>query len=71
MTNCQEHSKKTSHDAISWTVCYDDLCSIHLSDKEGLGWFPKKLRIRPLGEIISDCALEEFGTIEEWETGTA
>ena len=65
MANCQDHGKETSHNAMSWTVCYDDLYSIYLSDKEGLGWFLKELQVRPLGEIISDCASEEFGIIKE------
>lgn len=29
-----------SHERLSWTVCYDDDCRIHLSDKNGSGWFP-------------------------------
>lgn len=28
------------HAHLSWTVCYDDDCPIHLSDKNGSGWFP-------------------------------
>ncbi|KAL0636772.1 hypothetical protein Q9L58_004255 [Maublancomyces gigas] len=28
------------HERLSWTVCYDDDCPIHLSDKHGSGWFP-------------------------------
>ena len=70
MANCQDHSKETSHNALSWTACYNDLCPTHMSDKEGLGWFPKKPRIRPLREIISECVLEEVGIIEEEEAGT-
>ena len=67
----KDHQRETSHNAMSWTVCYDDQYPIHLSDKEGSGWFPKETWIRPLGEIVSDCVSEEFGIIEEWETGTA
>lgn len=29
-----------SHSAVSWTACYDDDCAIHMSDKEGSGWWP-------------------------------
>ena len=32
------------HTSLSWTACYDDDCTIHLSDKEGSGWFPRKLK---------------------------
>ena len=28
----------------SWTACYKDNCLIHLSDKEGLGWYPTEPR---------------------------
>lgn len=28
------------HDRLSWTVCYDDDCPVHLSEKNGSGWFP-------------------------------
>ena len=30
------------HGLLSWTVCYDDSCMIHYSEKEGSGWFPRK-----------------------------
>ena len=30
-----------NHATLSWTGCYDNDCHIHLSDKQGLGWFPK------------------------------
>lgn len=28
------------HERLSWTVCYDDDCPVHLSEKSGSGWFP-------------------------------
>ena len=31
----------SNHDSLSWTACYDDSCTTHLSDKDGSGWFPK------------------------------
>jgi len=33
------------HDALSWTVCYDDMCWTHMSSKDEAGWYsqrPKK-----------------------------
>jgi hypothetical protein len=27
---------------MSWTACYDDECYTHISDKQGLGWFPTR-----------------------------
>lgn len=29
-----------AHERLSWTVCYDDDCPVHLSEKNGSGWFP-------------------------------
>ena len=37
---------EVDHDSLSWTACYDDVCQVHLSDKEGKGWFPKRPRPR-------------------------
>lgn len=39
-TNKQE----PKHELLSWTACYDDECTVHLSDKNGTGWFPKPPR---------------------------
>ena len=32
-------SVQIKYDHLSWTACYDDNCLIHLSEKEGTGWF--------------------------------
>lgn len=32
------------HGRLSWTACYDDSCNVHLSDKQGSGWFPTRPR---------------------------
>jgi hypothetical protein len=38
------------HEIMSWTACYDDQCRIHLSEKEGAGWFSQgKIVARSLG----------------------
>ena len=29
------------HEIMFWTACYDDQCRIHLSEKNGAGWFPQ------------------------------
>jgi len=26
---------------LSWTCCTDDLCLVHVSEKEGSGWYPQ------------------------------
>ena len=39
----QRKARKTAiHPGLSWTACYDDQCPVHLSEKEGEGWFPRK-----------------------------
>ena len=30
------------HPGLSWTACYDDRCTVYLSEKQGEGWFPQK-----------------------------
>jgi len=32
------------HDALSWTVCYDDMCWTHMSSKDRVRWYPQKLK---------------------------
>ena len=33
--------KEEDHAAYHWTACYDDDCSIHQSEKDTTGWYPK------------------------------
>ena len=42
--NATQTKAKPNHATLSWTGCYDNNCFIHLSDKQGLGWFPKQPR---------------------------
>ena len=39
-----EKAKKeeNSHAGMSWIDCHDDECLVHMSDKDGSGWFPKQ-----------------------------
>ena len=39
--NAIQTKAKPNHATLSWTGCYDNNCYIYLSDKQGLGWFPK------------------------------
>jgi len=32
------------HNALSWTVCYDDMCWTHMSSKDEAGWYSQKLK---------------------------
>ncbi len=40
--NCLDAAAQ--HAVLSWTACYDDACPIHLSDKDGSGWYPQRPR---------------------------
>ena len=40
--NATQTKAKPDHATLSWTGCYNDDCYIHLSDKQGSGWFPKR-----------------------------
>ena len=40
--NATQTKSKPDHAMLSWTGCYDNDCYIHLSDKQGLGWFLKQ-----------------------------
>ena len=43
-TKEQRRARKAAiHPGLSWTACYDDQCPVHLSEKQGEGWFPQKL----------------------------
>jgi len=32
------------HNALSWTVCYDNMCWTHMSSKDRAEWYPQKLK---------------------------
>ena len=46
-------TKDMEHMRLSWTACYDDNCTTHLSDKQGSGWFPRKPR-RKAGNDVAE-----------------
>ena len=48
--NATQIKAKPDHATLSWTSCYDNDCYIHLSDKQGLGWFSKRPREKQLNE---------------------
>ena len=41
--------KQKEHDALHWTGCYNDNCSVHESEKVARGWYPKKSNARQSG----------------------
>ncbi len=36
-----KEDQKDKHQALSWTICYEDNCHIHLSDKKDSEWYSK------------------------------
>lgn len=40
--NIAKHTQD-NHAMESWTACYDDYCAIHMSDKQGSGYWPAKV----------------------------
>ena len=53
--NATQTKAKPNHATLSWTGCYDNDCYIHLSDKQGSGWFPK----RPQGKQLNATGRQE------------
>jgi hypothetical protein len=47
-TETLERQKKqqNEHDSMSWTACYDNGCYVHMSDKQGSGWYPREHKRR-------------------------
>ena len=42
-TKDQRRAKKAAlHPGLNWASCYDDECPVHLSEKQGENWFPRK-----------------------------
>ena len=58
-TKEERRAKKAAlHPALNWESCYDDECPVHLSEKQGGNWFPRKRR-KKRKELARDM---------EWET---
>ena len=46
------------HDALSWTVCYDNMCWTHMSSKDKVRWYPQKLKKEQNGYDMTDWLKE-------------
>ena len=42
------------HSHYSWTGCYEDNCLIHLSEKQGSGWYPREKGKKPPSSCSDD-----------------
>lgn len=56
----KESQKEIPHEHMSWTVCYEDSCLTHRSEKDGSGWFPQ-----PPGNQNSDSDQESEWSMDE------
>ena len=56
-----EKAKKEedSHADMSWIDCDDDECLVHMSEKDGSGWFPRKLKQQPPPAPHADLTQDE------------
>ena len=59
--------KDVPHECMSWIACYDDGCLIHLSEKQGSGWFPQQRRGREgfNKELDNESEISESTLLEE------
>ena len=73
--NCKQPKKRhetkafvaISHDTLSWTACYDDMCWVHQSDKDSSGWYSqqnKQKRNHKEYNMI-DLPMKELNTLEK------
>jgi len=46
--------RKVAHASMNWTDCTDYGCQIHLSEKEGSGWYPQFTRIARKPSVAHD-----------------
>ena len=45
---------ENTHGGYSWTAYYNDQCQIHLSEKQGSGWFPREPRSYQVAMVNSE-----------------
>ena len=45
--NQLKQEQPNNYAILSWTACYNDNCATHLSDKQGLGYYPRRLTPYP------------------------
>ena len=55
------------HESLSWTACYDDMCRVHQSDKDGSGWYPRQNKQKKNcgGYNTTDLPVKELNTLEK------
>ena len=74
--NATQTKAKPDHTTLSWTGCYGDDFYIHLSDKQGLGWFlkqPQRKQLNATGQqggygynrLIKKLFLQRINKLQE------
>ena len=55
------------HESLSWTVCYDDMCWVHQSDKDSSEWYPQQNKQKKNCEEYNttDLLMKELNTLEK------
>jgi len=54
------------HDALSWTVCYDNMCWTHMSSKDKAEWYSQKLKKKQNGYNMTG-RLKELAILKKAE----
>jgi len=61
--------REWAHASMNWTACTDDRCQIHLSEKQGSGWYPQFTRRLRKPSVAHDHDWEqkiEVNPGEDW-----
>ena len=56
-----------SHESLSWTVCYDDMCWVHQSNKNSSEWYSQQNKQKKNCEEYNttDLSMKELNTLEK------
>jgi len=57
-------SKDDTHHQLSWIMCYDPVCRMHLKDKVNHGWFPTRKTYEPVVEVYRHEELQYWEITE-------
>ena len=73
--NCKQLKKRhktkafaaISHNTLSWTACYDNMCWVHQSNKDGSGWYSQQNKQKKNCEEydMTDLPMKELNALEK------
>ena len=68
-------NKSVVHNALSWTVCYNDMCWTHMSSKDEAEWYSQKLKKKwnsyNITDQLKELTILKKVKIEETDTHNA